>query len=155
MTCSSETSHGVPCAAASAATARIIGVGPQTYSRTSLRARHGRQRRVERCGDVPACAAAPVFGGQHDVDAEPFEQLDVVQLGGAARAVEQRVRRAARLQRLGERDERREADAARDHPGFRRRIDRLERPAERSETADARARLGLVEQCRCRRRCAC
>ena len=48
------------------------------------------------------------------------------------------------MERLGQRQERRQADAAGDHPGVGRRIDRHERPPERSETGDACARLELV-----------
>ena len=36
MTCSSDTSHARPCVAESSAQARIIGVGPHTYSLTGL-----------------------------------------------------------------------------------------------------------------------
>ena len=138
------------------ATARIIGVGPQTYSCDAVRRSPSVARRVaERSGDEAFRAAAAVFGRQDDPDAEALEEVDVIELGRAPGAVEQRRRRAARVQRFRKRQERREPDAAGNHPRLRRRVDRLERLPEGSETGDARARLDFVQQPRADRRCAC
>ena len=85
----------------------------------------------------PRSPALPSSVVSTSVDAQVAEAVEVEQLRRAARAVEQRRRDAARAQRLGQRGERREADAAGDHPGFGRRIDERERPAERAEAGDA------------------
>ena len=84
---------------------------------------------------------AAVLGRQHELDAEVAEEIQIEQLG--ARAGRRRTAScdAARAQRFGERRERREPDAARDHPRLGRRIDDGERAAERTEAGDALARL--------------
>ena len=85
------------------------------------RSRKRGQRRFERHRDAPAHAAAAVFGREHELHAEAFEEIEIEQLAGAARAVEQRGRRARGAQRFGERRKRREPDAAGHHPRFARR----------------------------------
>ena len=79
------------------------------------------ERLFERRGDATATPAAAVFGGEHQLHAEPFEEVEVEQLPVAARAVEQRRRRAGGGERFGQRRKRREADAAGDHPRLARR----------------------------------
>ena len=61
-------------------------------------------------------------------------------------AVEQRRRGALRAQCLGQRRKRRQADAAGHHPGLRGRRADGERPPERAEALQARARLEGVER---------
>ena len=114
MTCSSETSQARPWEAASSATARIIGVGPADIEADVVRARRGDASAASSgAGDVALAPAAAVFGRQHDLDAQPLEQLDVVQLRRAARAVEQPRPRAASRAAL--------PPASRTAPGRRRR----------------------------------
>ena len=149
MTCSSETSQRRPCSAASRATARIIGVGPQTYSLIDASSRAGLPS-ASPSGAVtrPVVPRAAVLGGEHDVDAEPLEQLDVVQLRGACarrRTASPACRSCCEARR----------PASRTAPARRRPRPSTPPPAARPartagravrDTATRRARLDVVEQ---------
>src|SRR5712691_7483439 len=99
---------------------------------------------IERGDDAAAFAGAPVFGGQDELDTERAEEVEVEQLGAAARAVEKRGPDLFCRQRFGERGERREPHAAGDHPRVGRRIDDREGAAERTEARDRLSRARVV-----------
>src|SRR5262249_39404889 len=85
-------------------------------------------------------------GGEHERDVQSAEEIQVEQFAAAPRAVEERGRHAAAAQRLGERGEGGEADAAGNHPRLRRWFDDGERPAEGTETGHALSRSCVVDQ---------
>ena len=146
MTCSSDTSHWRRFADATADTARIIGVGPQTYSRRSV----DRGVLASSCsrGTVtrPWAPRLPSSVEHDDANAQSLEDLDAVKILGAARAIEQRSHCAPCQQRLRQGDERREADTTRNHPRFGGRIHGLEGATERPEALQVSPWLNLVEQ---------
>jgi hypothetical protein len=74
MTCSSETSHRRPCAAASWATARIMGSRKTVdFLRPSRRS----QRRLRAAVTKPRVPRLPSSVARR-LDTQPFEQIDVV-----------------------------------------------------------------------------
>ena len=102
------------------------------------------QRGLERHGDPAPAADAAVFGGEHEVDAEAVEELQVVELVAGARAVEERGRHLEGDQGLGQRGERGQADAAGDHPR-RAAHRRIEGEAERTQARHLVAGFEVVE----------
>ena len=146
MTCSSETSHWRRFADATADTARIIGVGPQTYSRRSVDRGGSCELLLQGDGDAAVGASTAVLGGAHDANAQSLEDLDAVKILGAPRAIEQRSHCAPCQQRLRQGDERREADTTGNHPRFGGRIHGLEGATERPEALQVSPWLDLVEQ---------
>jgi hypothetical protein len=101
---------------------------------------------IERRDHASAFAQAAVFGRQHEIDAEVAKKITVEEFPGAAGAVEERAPHAAVPQRRRERREGRQSNAARDHPGLRRRIDDGKRTAERSQAVNPLSLARIVEQ---------
>ena len=85
----------------------------------------------------PCSPALPSSVVSVERDPEILKQIQTKQLLAPARPVEERGTHAARAKRLGEREERRQPDAARDHPRLGRWLDERKRTAERSQAGEA------------------
>ena len=83
--------------------------------------------------DAAGLAGAAVFGRQHQLDVELAKEIQAEEFLRPTRAVKQCRLHTASVKRFGQHGEGRKTDAAGDHPGFRRRIDKRERAAERAE----------------------
>src|SRR5438552_3389911 len=94
------------------------------------------QLAVERYGHPAPIAEAAVFGREYGPDMVRGKPVEMKKLARRSSAVEQRGRRAACAERLGERDKRSEAHTAGNHPGLGWRIDGQERTAQRAEARD-------------------
>ena len=133
---------GRPALTASRATAANIGSG---HTRRAAPAPAAGCSAVERHRNASELTPAAVFRGKHDADAQRLEQIEADRSVARAAAVEKRQADATRAQRLGERDERRQADTASNHPGLGRAVHQRERATERTQTRP-RARPRFVQQ---------
>src|SRR5262249_34214332 len=107
-----------------------------------------RKSPIERRDHAAVFAGAAVFGREREVDAERAKEIEIEELGRSSRTVEQRCADTAGAQRFGERRERRQADAAGDHPRLGRWLDDGEWTSERTEASDNVAWPRIVDQAR-------
>jgi hypothetical protein len=104
------------------------------------------QSSLESRSHEAAGSSTAIFGCENRFDTQPFEQIDVRQIGTLSGAVEKACLRSTRSKRLGQRDEGSEPDSTRHHPGLGRRTHRLERTSQWPEAAQATAGRCVEEQ---------
>jgi hypothetical protein len=97
-------------------------------------------RRSSGATNAAMLAGAAVFGRQHEIDVEVTKEVQAGRASEHASRRRKSVERTCRARRALRRGcKRSQADAAGNHPGLGRGLDRRERPAERSQHADALA----------------